>query len=87
MKKMLNENGIMDENGWSVNEKNTLMINLLWKVDEWNFWIINILRYTIVHVGACTSIFPKIGCICIRPIGDYDMAHMITWNNLQRNGS
>jgi hypothetical protein len=29
MKIMLNENGIMDENGWSVNEKNTLMINLL----------------------------------------------------------
>jgi hypothetical protein len=29
MKTMLNENGIMDENGWSVNEINTLMINLL----------------------------------------------------------
>jgi hypothetical protein len=40
-----------------------------------------------MHVGAFTSIFPKIGCTSIRPIGDYDIARMITWNNLQRNGS
>jgi hypothetical protein len=50
-----------------------------------NFGLFNILK--VHNLGACTSFFPKTRYTSIRPIGDYDMAHMITWNNLQRNGS